>query len=102
MARIRNVGQEGIDLAGQVRALRSAGRGSRRAMFSAWAGFYVDMFDVYLPIVALTPALVYFQPADLSTGQASALFYATFAATLMGRPLGAVIFGHFADTVGRR
>lgn len=71
-------------------------------MVSAWAGFYVDMFDVYLPVVALGPALLYFQPESLSQSQARALFFATFAAALLGRPLGALVFGHFADTVGRR
>ena len=71
-------------------------------MVSAWVGFYVDMFDIYLPVVALAPALAYFQPASLSDAEASFLFYATFAATLVGRPVGALIFGHFADTIGRR
>jgi MFS family permease len=71
-------------------------------MLSAWTGFYVDMFDVYLPIVALGPALIYFQPAALSQEESRALFVATFVAALLGRPVGALIFGHLADTIGRR
>jgi MFS family permease len=71
-------------------------------MVSAWAGFFVDMFDIYLPVVALAPALSYFQPSSLTAGQVSFLFFSTFAATLVGRPVGALVFGHFADTIGRR
>jgi hypothetical protein len=29
---------------------------SRRTIVGAFFGFFVDMFDVYLPVVALTPA----------------------------------------------
>lgn len=86
----------------QWRALRSTRGTSRRALVSAWTGFFVDMVDVYVPVIALAPALVYFQPDSLTAAQASMLFYATFAATLLGRPFGALIFGHLADTVGRR
>jgi MFS family permease len=89
-------------LAHQWRALRSAPARSRRALVSAWAGFFVDMVDIYLPVVALAPALAYFHPSSLSTDQATLLFYATFAATLLGRPVGAVVFGHLADRHGRR
>jgi hypothetical protein len=28
-----------------------------RALFGAWFGFVVDLFDFYLPIVALAPAM---------------------------------------------
>ena len=89
-------------LAVQVNSLVAAPPKARRAMVSAWAGFYVDMFDVYLPIVALGPALLYFQPAALSQEESRALFVATFVAALLGRPVGAMIFGHLADTMGRR
>ena len=38
----------------------------QRALRAAFIGFFVDMFDVYLPVVALGPAISYFQPATLS------------------------------------
>jgi hypothetical protein len=44
-------------------AVREAGQ---RALRAAFIGFFVDMFDVYLPIVALGPAMSYFQPATLT------------------------------------
>jgi hypothetical protein len=86
----------------QWRALRRASRRAQRALVSAWTGFFVDMVDIYLPVIALAPAIAYFQPANMTAAQASLLFYTTFAATLIGRPLGAVVFGHLADTLGRR
>jgi hypothetical protein len=39
---------------------------ARRAVWAACFGFLVDMFDVYLPIAVLAPALAYFIPAGLS------------------------------------
>lgn len=75
---------------------------AKRAVKAACLGFFVDMFDVYLPIAALAPALDYFFPPDLSPVVESTVFFLIFAVTLIGRPVGAVIFGHFADTLGRR
>ena len=41
-------------------------RAGRRALIAAFVGFFVDMFDVYLPTVALGPAMAYFQPDTMS------------------------------------
>jgi hypothetical protein len=38
----------------------------RRAVQAAYLGFFVDVFDVYLPIAVLAPALPYFIPGGLS------------------------------------
>ncbi|MEU7767686.1 MFS transporter [Nocardia sp. NPDC049190] len=77
-------------------------RKGRKAVAGAWAGLWVDMFDVYLPVIALAPAAAYFQPAHLSDTTSLIITGLIFAATLLGRPLGAVIFGHFSDRTGRR
>jgi predicted MFS family arabinose efflux permease len=86
----------------QVLALRRSSPRQRRAIVSGWAGYWIDMVDVYLPLVALAPAIAYFQPAGVDSDLASVLFVATFAATMLGRPLGALIFGQLADRLGRR
>ncbi len=75
---------------------------AKRAAGGAFAGFFVDMFDVYLPIVALAPAAAYFKADDVSVATAGLIATIIFVATLIGRPIGALIFGHFADKVGRR
>lgn len=74
----------------------------RSAVFGASFGFFVDMYDVYLPVVALTPAMNYFLPASVSSGDRAVITSLIFVATLIGRPLGSVIFGNLADRVGRR
>jgi MFS family permease len=75
---------------------------ARRAVWAACFGFFVDMFDVYLPIAVLAPALSYFIPAGISGTAQATIFYVVFAVTLIGRPIGSAIFGHFGDRMGRR
>src|SRR5690242_7402623 len=74
----------------------------RSATRGAFFAEFVDMFDIYLPTVILTPALIYFQPAGMSAGLSAILTSLVFATTLIGRPIGAAIFGGLADRVGRR
>ncbi|MDQ0772115.1 MFS family permease [Streptomyces aurantiacus] len=74
----------------------------RAAVRGGTLAYFVDQFDIYLPIVVLAPAAIYFQSASLSASTTALLASLVFASTLVGRPLGAVVFGHFADTVGRK
>jgi MFS family permease len=60
------------------------------------------MFDIYLPVVVLAPVLGYFQPAEIEPGLAVILDSFIFITTLLGRPVGALIFGRMADRIGRR
>jgi MFS family permease len=75
---------------------------ARKAIWGAFVGFFVDMFDIYLPIAVLGPATIYFVSPDLSTSAAAIVGGFIFASTLAGRPLGALLFGHYADRIGRR
>jgi MFS family permease len=74
----------------------------RRAVRGAFFGFFVDMFDIYLPVVVLTPAIKYFVSPELSDGATALVTGMIFASTLVGRPVGAAIFGHYADRIGRK
>ena len=65
-------------------------------------GFFVDMFDIYLPIIVLAPAIAYFIAPEMGQSTAAIVGGTIFAATLIGRPIGAAIFGHIGDTVGRK
>lgn len=73
-----------------------------KAATSAFFGFFVDMFDVFLPIIVLAPAYIYFQPPSISPSVAALAASLVLAATLLGRPLGSVIFGYLSDQIGRK
>lgn len=74
----------------------------KSAIKGAFFSEYIDMFDIYLPVVALSPVLFYFQPPNLSAGAETILASLVFITTLLGRPLGALLFGIMADSIGRR
>jgi MFS family permease len=68
----------------------------------AFWGALVDNFDIYLPVVVLAPAATYFQSPHMTPATAALVSSWIFAATQIGRPLGAVVFGWVADVAGRR
>lgn len=72
-------------------------RGGRAAVRAGVVGNYVDQLNIFLPVVALAPALKTLAGphAGVSTGAL------VIVATLLGRPVGAMIFGQVADRVGR-
>jgi MFS family permease len=76
--------------------------GAKRAILAGFIGFAVDFFDIYLPAMVLTPVMGYFEPHGLSANATTTIYYFTVAATLLGRPCGAIVFGHWADRIGRR
>ena len=75
---------------------------ARRVILAGCIGFAVDFFDIYLPVLVLAPVTKYFEPPALTSAASTTVYFFTFAATLIGRPCGAIIFGHFADRIGRR
>lgn len=74
----------------------------KNAITASYQGLFLDFVDVYLPVIALAPAMIYFTSPEMTPLQMSAIFYLTFAATLIGRPLGSIIFGTISDRFGRR
>ena len=56
------------------------------------------------PAEMVIPSVAFgnFEPPGLSATASTTIYFFTFAATLFGRPCGAVIFGHRADKIGRR
>jgi MFS family permease len=74
----------------------------RKAIGGAFFSEYIDMFDIYLPVVVLAPVIEFFQPPHLSGGASTILASFVFITTLIGRPVGALLFGMVADRIGRR
>lgn len=74
----------------------------RAALRGGIFGYYADQFDIFVPILTLAPAMIFFQPADMSQTASALVAAAVFASTMVARPLGSAIFGHYADKVGRR
>ena len=69
----------------------------RRATRGGMLGNYVDQVDIFLPVIALAPV----SERVLGPGSGTAQTGLVFVATLLGRPLGAAIFGAVADRRGR-
>jgi MFS family permease len=69
----------------------------RRAVRGGIFGNYVDQFDIFLPVIALAPAAAHlFGPENLVSNAGL-----IFVATLLGRPIGAAVFGPVSDRIGR-
>lgn len=75
---------------------------ARNAIIGAIVGWAVDFYDIYLPAGALTPALVFFLPDTISASIRGTILGIVVVITLIGRPIGALIFGHFGDVIGRK
>lgn len=74
----------------------------RRSMSGGVIGLFVDSFDVYLPALVLPAAMSYFIPKSLSPAAAVTVSTLLFTLSLLGRPLGGLIFGNLADRIGRK
>jgi MFS family permease len=76
---------------------RSIPTGARRAVRGGIFGNYVDQFDIFLPVIALAPAAGHLFGTENLVSNAGLIF----VATLLGRPIGAAVFGPVSDRVGR-
>ncbi len=71
-------------------------------LLASLVGTTIEFFDFYIfatASVLVFPAL-FFPPGNATTATLQSL--ATFALAFITRPIGAVIFGHFGDRVGRK
>ncbi len=81
----------------------ASGRPMLRLALTGLAGTSVEWFDFYLYGVAAAlvfPALYF--PPTLSRPVALMASFGTFAVGFFARPVGAVLFGHVGDRLGRR
>ena len=74
----------------------------RQVLFASLVGTTVEFFDFYIyatAAVLVFPSL-FFPKGDPTAAQLNSL--ATFAIAFIARPIGAAIFGHFGDRIGRK
>src|SRR6059058_5310529 len=70
-------------------------RDQRNAFFAAWLGWAMDAFDYFLLVFVITDVADTFNTTKTHVAVATTL-------TLAARPVGAAIFGYWADKSGRR
>jgi MFS family permease len=74
----------------------------RRAVIASTIGTTIEWYDflLYSTVTGLVFAKLYFPQSDplIGTMQAYAIFFVGFIA----RPIGAVVFGHYGDRIGRK
>jgi MFS transporter, SHS family, lactate transporter len=70
-------------------------RDQRNAFLAAWLGWAMDAFDYFLLVFVLEDVATTFHTSKTSVAVATTL-------TLAARPIGAFLFGYWADRVGRR
>ncbi|KAB7644942.1 MFS transporter [Polymorphobacter fuscus] len=75
---------------------------TRRILGASLVGTAVEFYDFY--IYATAASLVFgplFFPSDNASAQLLAA-YASFAVAFVARPIGALVFGHYGDRIGRK
>jgi MFS family permease len=75
---------------------------TRRVLTASLVGTAVEFYDFYIYVTAA--ALVFgplFFPAESPSVQLM-MSYASFSIAFLARPLGASVFGHFGDRIGRK
>ena len=87
---------EGVETASPV-----ATRQMRNAIVASVLGWSLDLFDLFILLYVAPVVGALFFPSSVPTLSLAAV-YASFAVTLLMRPVGSAIFGHYADVHGRK
>src|ERR1700761_6859782 len=87
---------EGTEVAPAV-----ASRQMRNAIVASVLGWSLDLFDLFILLYVAPVVGALFFPSSVPTLSLAAV-YASFAVTLLMRPVGSAIFGHYADVHGRK
>jgi MFS family permease len=74
----------------------------RRVAFASFIGTVVEFYDfgIYATAAALVFAKVFFPALGENAG--TVVSFATLGVAFVARPLGAILFGHFGDRLGRK
>ena len=74
----------------------------RRALWASFVGTGIEFYDfyVYATAASLVFGQIFFPPGDPGVQQMAA--FATLAVAFFARPVGAAVFGHYGDRIGRK
>src|SRR5437773_11782570 len=74
----------------------------RRAVIASTVGTTIEWYDFFLysPVTGLVFAKLYFPNSDPLVGSLQA--FLIYAVGFVARPVGAAIFGHYGDRIGRK
>src|SRR5258708_27210565 len=74
----------------------------RRAVLAATIGTAIEWYDFFLysTVTGLVFAKLFFPKADPLVGTLEA--FGVYAVGFLARPIGAAIFGHYGDPIGRK
>lgn len=88
-----------------IPAAESAAPAGNRQMINAIVasvlGWALDLFDLFILLYVAPVVGALFFPSTVPTLSLAAV-YASFAVTLLMRPIGSALFGHYADVHGRK
>jgi MFS transporter, MHS family, proline/betaine transporter len=89
------------NIEGTEAAIPVAGRQMRNAIVASVLGWSLDLFDLFILLYVAPVVGALFFPSSVPTLSLAAV-YASFAVTLLVRPVGSAVFGHYADVHGRK
>src|ERR1700756_5898371 len=76
-------------------------RQKRNALVASVLGWSLDLFVLFILLYVAPVVGALFFPSSVPTLSLAAV-YASFAVTLLMRPVGSAVFGHYADLHGRK
>src|SRR5882757_7016449 len=103
VAKIKKRGAFEMTMTGMPLVDAQAPGGNRQminAIIASVLGWSLDLFDLFILLVAPVIGALFF-PSTHATLSLAAV-YASFAVTLLMRPIGSAVFGHYADVHGRK
>jgi MFS transporter, MHS family, proline/betaine transporter len=83
------------------RSIKAGNRQMINAIVASVLGWALDLFDLFILLYVAPVIGVLFFPSTSATLSLAAV-YASFAVTLLMRPIGSAVFGHYADIYGRK
>src|SRR5246127_959611 len=81
--------------------LTTQNRQATNAIVASLLGWSLDLFDLFILLYVAPVVGKLFFPSSNPTLSLAAV-YASFAVTLLMRPVGSAVFGHYADRHGRK